>query len=323
MDAMSDVDVVPMFCPKIMGDGAAPGDQAGAGKRLQNAHGRRGALHRHRDERTRQNAQNGILQRGEQADEQLGFPQCAHRICHHAHADEQQAEAHENLADVALARRLDEHEQHRAHKRQNGRERGGLKEFHQHAAARNIGKPDDLARHRGADVGAHDDADGLGKLHDARVDKAHHNDRGTRAGLDERGDDGPESHGAPGGRSELLQDALHPASGVFLQPRAHDGHAVQKQRQAARQTDNVENGHTWPPVSPNGPSIHARGLHEILTVFYSNNTIILCSRPVRNAFFPLYKNCTFPLRRAGWPSGAFFHRYHNARGHTDGLVVLF
>ena len=32
----------------------------------------------------------------------------------------------------------------------------------------------------------------------------------------------PESHGAPGGRSELLQDALHPASGVFLQPRAHD-----------------------------------------------------------------------------------------------------
>ena len=54
-------------------------------------------------------------------------------------------------------------------KRQNGRERGGLKEFHQHAAARNIGKPDDLARHRGADVGAHDDADGLGKLHDARV----------------------------------------------------------------------------------------------------------------------------------------------------------
>ena len=44
---------------------------------------------------------------------------------------------------------------------------------------------------------------------------------------------------------------------------------------------------------------------------------------VRNAFFPLYKNCTFLLRRAGWPSGAFFHRYHNARGHTDGLVVLF
>ena len=72
---------------------------------------------------------------------------------------------------------------------------------------------------------------------------------------------------AQGGRSELLQDALHPASGVFLQPRAHDGHAVQKQRQAARQADNVENGHTWPPVSPNGPSIHARGLHEILTVF--------------------------------------------------------
>ena len=81
---------------------------------------------------------------------------------------------------------------------------------------------------------------------------------------------------------------------------------------------------TWPP-GLSQRAFHTRpwSSRNFDSFFYSNNTIILCSRPVRNAFSHFYKNCTFPLRRAGWPSGAFFHRYHNARGHTDGLVVLF
>ena len=48
------------------GDGAAPGDHAGAGQRLQNAHAGAAGLDGHGDQRARQHAQHGVLQLGEQ-----------------------------------------------------------------------------------------------------------------------------------------------------------------------------------------------------------------------------------------------------------------
>ena len=52
---------------------------------------------------------------------------------------------------------------------------------------------EDLARDRGPDVGAHDNADGLRQGHEPRVDEADRHDRGGAAALDENGDAAPTS----------------------------------------------------------------------------------------------------------------------------------
>ena len=66
-----------MWVPRMMGEGVAPGNHAGAGQRLQNAHAGRRTLDGHRNGQAGQQAQNGVLQLGEQVHEQLRFPQAA------------------------------------------------------------------------------------------------------------------------------------------------------------------------------------------------------------------------------------------------------
>ena len=53
---------------------------------------------------------------------------------------------------------------------------------------------EDLARNRGSDVGAHDDADGLRQGHEPRIDETDRHDRGGAAALDENGDAGTHQH---------------------------------------------------------------------------------------------------------------------------------
>lgn len=69
----------------------------------------------------------------------------------------------------------------------------------------------------GADVGAHDDTDGLAQFQEAGVYEADHHDRGGRRALDERGDadtgqDLCEWVGGHGGK-----DAPHAVAGHFLE----------------------------------------------------------------------------------------------------------
>ena len=229
--------------PEDDGHGASPRDEARRGQRLQNAHGRRRRLDGHRDEDARQNAEQRVLQRGEQLDEQRRVAQRFHGRGHRVHAREQQAEADHDLADVALFRRFQKHVQNRADERHDRREAVGLAQLEQQAAAGDVRQADQLARDGRADVCAHDDADGLRQLHDARVHEADDDDRRARGRLDDARDDRAQRHRADGGRRETAQNALHLSARDLLKTRAHDAHAVQEQSDASRKADDVEYAH--------------------------------------------------------------------------------
>src|SRR5699024_3431118 len=83
------------------GNGAAPGDQAGAGKRLQNAHAGRGGLDGHGEQSACQHTQDGVFLAGEQLHEEGAVFEAAHARLNGEHAGEENAEAHADLADVA------------------------------------------------------------------------------------------------------------------------------------------------------------------------------------------------------------------------------
>ena len=63
-------------------------------------------------------------------------------------------------------------------------------------------------RHRRADVGTHDDADGLRQLHNAGIDKTDYHDRGCRGALNDRRDTGAEQNTAESAGRQPLQNAL-------------------------------------------------------------------------------------------------------------------
>ena len=86
----------------------------------------------------------------------------------------------------------------------------------------------------GADVGAHDDADGLAQLHDAGVDEAHHHDGGSRRALDDAGDQSADADGFKDVAGDGFQGFFQFFAGHFLQGIAHGEHAVDEKPQAAQ-----------------------------------------------------------------------------------------
>ena len=221
------------------GKGVAPGDHAGTGQRLQNAHAGRRTLDCHGDGQTGQQAQNRVLELGEQVHEQRRLPQARHGGFHLEHTGEQDAEAHHDLAQIALFGGLVEHIQDHAHKRHHRREGLGLNDGQQQAVAADVRQSNELTRHGGADVGAHDHAHGLRQGHNARVDQTDDDDDGTGTGLNDAGDEGTQKNAPDGGGGELLQNALHLSARDLFQAGAHDGHAIQEQRHASGELNHI------------------------------------------------------------------------------------
>ena len=71
---------------------------------------------------------------------------------------------------------------------------------------------EDLARHRSAYVGAHDDADGLHEVHDARLDEAHRHDGRGGAALYDDGCGRAEHDAQQRGLCEHADDAAKPVA---------------------------------------------------------------------------------------------------------------
>ena len=69
----------------------------------------------------------------------------------------------------------------------------------------------------------------------------------TSRRLDDAGDQCAEDHAFDGRGGKLLQYALHLAACQLFQTGAHDGHAVQEQRNAAQQRGNVCDIHNDTP----------------------------------------------------------------------------
>ena len=103
----------------------------------------------------------------DELDEERIVPQRRHGLAHELHAQHKQAEAEEDHAGELAFLVFCEIVQHEAH------------EDEAHEVVRQV-EGDQLGRHGGADIGAHDDAEGLLQRHEAGVDEAHgHDSRGA------------------------------------------------------------------------------------------------------------------------------------------------
>ena len=223
-------------------NGGGVGDSTRAGQRLQDTDSRRRRLQHSRKHRTGNYAKDGVGKAEEQIHEPGLVRQGGHRARHSVHASHQDGEAQQDLADAALAV-LADHIKPDADKAEDGAPRIGVEHLGQEAVALQAGQREQPAGDGGADVGAHNDADGLVQFHQARVDEADRHNGGSAAGLNDGGDSHAQQQRPDGAGSHRGEDTLQFAASGLLQRLAHQVHAVQEHGDAAHQGEYIKNGH--------------------------------------------------------------------------------
>ena len=141
-------------------------------------------------------------------------------------AEEEEAEAHEEFAGVAefgFAR-----EEQREGEAHDGQGDGGDAEF----KAEEGNEPEGGG---GADVGAHDHADGLDEGEQAGVDETHHHHGGGRGGLDEARDQETAADAGETVARHGAHDAAELFPREFLQGLGHGFHAEEEHAEAAEE----------------------------------------------------------------------------------------
>ena len=190
-------------------------------QRLQDAHAGRAALQKRRYARAHQHAHKWVPGQFHHVAEALPLLQGFHGRGHGVHAHKQNAQPHHDLSKQLeagpVARQL-------ANRAYGGKQDAKIQFDRQHQGG-----------HGGADIGAHDDPDGLAQGQQPRVDKTHHHHRGGAGGLNHRRDQQAHQHGRQLVAGQRLQQALHLAAGRLFQTIAHRLDAKQKQSQAAQQ----------------------------------------------------------------------------------------
>ena len=200
-------------------------EHAGGAKAHDDADRRRGRVDHRRDERCDQDAV-------DQAHEVVGLQCRQHRhhlghvaqrtqaAGHQVQAVEDQGEAHAGERDVADLVALREHV--------DQREDAG-----QDQPQRTERQGDQAVAERGADVGAHDHADGRPQAHHACIDEAdhHHGHRGRR--LDDAGDRGAGDHALDRRSCDLRQQRPHLVDRERLDAVAHEFEAEHEDAQSA------------------------------------------------------------------------------------------
>ena len=224
------------------GHGGGKGDRPRGAERLQNTHAGRAGLQHGSKHRTGNNAQNGVFKAEEQLHKPRFVGKGTHGGGHNAHAGHQNGEAQHNFAHAAAAV-LAEGVQPDTDKAQNGTPRIGVEHLGEEAVPLQAGKREQPAGDSGADVGAHNDADGLMQLHQTGVDKADRHNGGGAAGLNDRRDSHTQQQRAHRGGGHGGQDALQLAARGLLQRFAHQVHTVQEHRNAAHQGKHIKNAH--------------------------------------------------------------------------------
>ena len=114
-----------------------------------------------------------------------------------------------------------------------GEERRGETDRHERESVLRDFERDDLRRRGGADVGAHDHADGLMQGHDPSRDETHYQNRGHRRGIEHRCDDRARDRAEETVTRNPAKEIRHALPGNRLQSLRHLIDTEQKQRQAA------------------------------------------------------------------------------------------
>ena len=146
------------------------------------------------------------------------------------HADEQQRQADDRLADGlhAVLVREDEEQAHRRQQHRQAEAPGAL------AQAK---EGDDPRRHRGADVGTHDDRHGPRQRQQTGIDEADHHHRRGRRTLDGRRHRRARQDAAQRLTRETAQHGPHFAARNLLQSLAHQFHGEQEHGQCPGEID--------------------------------------------------------------------------------------
>ena len=198
------------------------GHEALHGQCLQNTDRSRGGLEDGAEQNAHGKAQEGVGGVEDEVLEDRGVLEGGHGAAHGMETLEEQTEAQDDLADVFGPLTLGvEH-----HDRTCGDADGGQGRDVQSDQDRGDG---------GTDVGAEDDAGGLGQIHDAGVDKAHDHDRGGRGGLDDDRDQGTDEEAHDGFSGQLFQQLLHLGAGRQVQTCAHVVHTEKEGTESAEE----------------------------------------------------------------------------------------
>ena len=216
------------------GDRRAVADSPGRGQRLQNTDRRGRGLHNARQNRARQNAQNGIREQQEEFREVRVVPQPGDGAGQRFHAEHQRREAKKDQARVlflALCSQI----QHNADHSQHRRERRRLQQLHEQAVPADAGQRQQPRCHSRADIRAHDNRNGLLEAQKPRIDKAHDHDRRSRGRLNDRRNGKPRQKPGKFPVRQLRQNGLQGPARALFQRRAHHTHAEQEQTQRAEQ----------------------------------------------------------------------------------------
>ena len=215
--------------PEDHGDRAEKGHEPTRGERQREADDRRAGAHESGEDRREDDEQQGLVgERPEEVREQRARRQRRGAVCDELHAEEEEAEPKDGLADVAdrpAARDLEEP----AHEHDEG------------GVAEDV-ECEELHRDGRADVRAEDHADRLAQREEARGREADEHDRRRARRLEDRRRaraDRERLEAVPG---EGGEDVPQPRAGGPLQALADESHAVEKKRRPAEQREEDEIG---------------------------------------------------------------------------------
>ena len=153
---------------------------------MQNAHRSGGALDNRGQQGAGQHAEQRVGKQGQNLCKFRDVGQRFHRTRHGVHPEHQNGKSQQDQPHVLLLTVFHKHIKNNAHDRQDRRKRRRRQHLDKPVITLNPGGAEKPGGHCRSHIGAHDDADGLRQLHQARVDKAHHHHRGRRGGLDNR-----------------------------------------------------------------------------------------------------------------------------------------
>ena len=199
-----------------------------------------GTLEQGGEESAYQHTENGVGKGGEKFCQPGFILKGSHCLGHGVHADEKKPHTNEDLTDAFLAALGDKHVKddadHRQHRSQNGRLKSGENGV---GIIRDAGKAQNLGGDGGADVGAHDDANRLLKLHNAGVYKAYAHDGGGGGRVNDGGDKGAQQNAFEHIVGQPFQNPLQPSAGYLGQTVGHSGHTKQKQCDRTQHGDHI------------------------------------------------------------------------------------
>ena len=154
--------------------------------RLEHTNRRGRTLDNDRQDKAKENAEQGIIQEPHKGNKRVRTHQRLHAAGHQVQTYKQDAEADADIADGIGALGLNEHQQHNADDKSDRRKRVRVEQPQQPASVGlNGAETDDLCRDGCADIGAHDNTDALYNLHHTGIHKADYHNGSRRGRLDD------------------------------------------------------------------------------------------------------------------------------------------